>query len=155
MDAQAFQRLHPRTYLERFLAEGIRPDGREPGSWRNVSINAGTYAHYAAWRTLVIDIFLPTSGSITTAEGSSLARVGDTTVACGIKAEITEPELSTPNDGFIGQCSCIIVLPIDMYIKLLVPNLDLSPICSPRFKPGPPGEEAQACSQRLATLLSS
>lgn len=42
-------------------------------------------------------------GSISTAEGSSLARVGDTTVVCGVKAEITEPELSTPNDGFIGD----------------------------------------------------
>lgn len=43
MDPQAFQRLHPKTYLERFLAEGIRPDGRESASWRNVSVNAGTY----------------------------------------------------------------------------------------------------------------
>lgn len=43
MDPQAFQRLHPRAYLERFLAEGIRLDEREPSSWRKVSVNAGTY----------------------------------------------------------------------------------------------------------------
>lgn len=41
MDAQTFQRLHPRTYLERFLAEGIRPDGRATFEWRDVSVNSG------------------------------------------------------------------------------------------------------------------
>ena len=39
--ALTFQRLHPRTYLERFLAEGVRPDGREPGAWRDVSVIVG------------------------------------------------------------------------------------------------------------------
>lgn len=41
IDASTFQRLHPRAYLERFLAEGIRPDGRESEEWRQVSINVG------------------------------------------------------------------------------------------------------------------
>ena len=41
-------------------------------------------------------------GSISTADGSSLVRLGDTTVACGVKAEIAEPELDAPEDGFIG-----------------------------------------------------
>ncbi|KAF8318120.1 hypothetical protein DL93DRAFT_2225871 [Clavulina sp. PMI_390] len=116
MDPQAFQRLHPRTYLERFLAEGLRPDGREPSSWRNVSVNAG---------------------SITTAEGSALVRIGDTTVVCGVKAEITEPDIMKPNDGYI------------------VPNVDFGAICSPKFKPGAPGEESQAVSQRLMDVLTS
>lgn len=41
VDPSVFQRLHPRAYLERFLGEGIRPDGREPNAWRRVSVNVG------------------------------------------------------------------------------------------------------------------
>lgn len=42
--AQIFQRLHPHAYLERFLAEGVRPDGREPREWRDVSVNVGVFS---------------------------------------------------------------------------------------------------------------
>jgi hypothetical protein len=52
LKAAIFQRLHPRVYLERFLAEDVRPDGRAIGCavegvgvkgeiWRDVSINVG------------------------------------------------------------------------------------------------------------------
>ncbi|OCH94510.1 hypothetical protein OBBRIDRAFT_769588 [Obba rivulosa] len=112
--AQTFQRLHPKAYLERFLEENIRPDGRELDEWRDVSVHMG---------------------SISTADGSALVRLGDTTVVCGVKAEITEPELDSPEEGFI------------------VPNLDLPAICSPKFKPGPPTEEAQVMSDRLNDVL--
>ncbi|KAH7929016.1 ribosomal protein S5 domain 2-like protein [Leucogyrophana mollusca] len=114
--AQIFQRLHPRTYLERFLTENVRPDGRTFDEWRTVHVNVG---------------------SISTADGSALVRVGDTTIVCGIKAEIAEPELDRPDDGF------------------LVPNIDLPAICSPKFKPGPPSEEAQVLSDRLNEVLIS
>jgi exosome complex component RRP43 len=112
--AQIFQRLHPRVYLERFVAEKIRPDGRTFDEWRNVSVNVG---------------------SISTADGSALVRMGDTTIVCGVKAEIAEPELDRPEQGF------------------LVPNIDLPAICSPKFKPGPPTEEAQVLSDRLNEAL--
>ena len=36
-----FQRLHPRTYLERFLAENIRPDKRLCDGFRDVHVNVG------------------------------------------------------------------------------------------------------------------
>ena len=36
-----FQRLHPRAYLERFLAENIRPDKRLCDGFRDVHVNAG------------------------------------------------------------------------------------------------------------------
>ena len=42
-------------------------------------------------------------GSISTADGSSLVRIGDTTMVCGIKAEVAEPDMARPNDGFVGQ----------------------------------------------------
>ncbi|KZV92881.1 hypothetical protein EXIGLDRAFT_646790 [Exidia glandulosa HHB12029] len=115
-DASIFQRLHPKAYLERFLAAGFRADGRRTDDWRELSVN---------------------TGSINTAEGSALVRLGDTTVVCGVKAEIAEPELDKPNEGF------------------LVPNLDLPAICSPKFKPGAPAEEAQVLSNRLYDLLTS
>ena len=50
------------------------------------------------------DLFLLV-GSISTADGSSIVRLGDTTVVCGIKAEIAEPDLDAPEDGFLGTTS--------------------------------------------------
>ena len=38
-----FQRLHPRTYLERFLAENIRPDKRLCDGFRDVHVNVGEF----------------------------------------------------------------------------------------------------------------
>lgn len=74
------------------------------------------------------DILRPTqhlrlcAGSITTAEGSALARLGDTTVVCGIKAEITEPDLARPEHGFIGEFD------LHRLVRVLFTNLDnLSP----------------------------
>jgi polyribonucleotide nucleotidyltransferase len=45
LKASIFQRLHPRVYLERFVAENVRPDGRQFAEWRDVSINVGTCTH--------------------------------------------------------------------------------------------------------------
>ncbi|KAH8830760.1 ribosomal protein S5 domain 2-type protein [Flagelloscypha sp. PMI_526] len=109
-----FQRLHPETYLARFLDENVRPDGRAFTQWREISIN---------------------TGSISTAYGSSLVRLGNTTVVCGVKAEICQPDLDSPGEGF------------------LVPNIDLPALCSPRYKPGPPTEEAQILSSKLHDIL--
>ncbi|QRV88160.1 exosome complex component RRP43 [Ceratobasidium sp. AG-Ba] len=116
LEASTFQRLHPRAYFERFIAEGYRPDGRKPDSWRDVNVNVG---------------------SISTANGSALVRIGDTTIVCGVEAEIAEPDLERPDQGFI------------------VPNLDLPAICSPKFRPGPPAEEAQMLSEQINDILVS
>jgi exosome complex RNA-binding protein Rrp42 (RNase PH superfamily) len=43
LKASIFQRLHPRAYLERFVAEDIRPDGRPFDAWRDVSVNVGRH----------------------------------------------------------------------------------------------------------------
>jgi exosome complex component RRP43 len=81
-DAHIFQRLHPKAYLERFLAEQLRPDGRETTECRELFVHAG---------------------SISTADGSALVRLGDTTIVCGVKAEIAEPDLEQPTEGFLGS----------------------------------------------------
>jgi len=116
MDGSIYQRLHPHTYLRRFLERGVRTDGRKEDDWRSVGINVG---------------------SISTANGSSLVKWGETTIVCGVKAEIAEPDLDRPEDGWI------------------VPNIDLPPLCSPKYKPGPPADDSQIISDRLFDVLSS
>ncbi|TNY24013.1 ribosomal protein S5 domain 2-type protein [Rhodotorula diobovata] len=118
-----FRRLFPRPYLERFLDQRIRPDGRTLDTstptaqcWREPSAN---------------------TGSVSTAPSSTLVRLGKTSVVCGITLEVAAPDLTRPNEGFI------------------VPNVDLSPLCSPRFHPGPPSDEAQVLSARLRDILLS
>lgn len=115
-EALAFKRLYPQKYLSRFLSNDRRPDGRSLNTWREVGIN---------------------TGAVSTASGSALVRLGDTTIVCGIKAETAEPDWDRPNEGWI------------------VPNVDLPAICSPNFKPGPPADEAQVLSQQLHDLLIS
>jgi exosome complex component RRP43 len=41
--AAVFKRLHPASYLARYVAEGYRADGRKIGAWRDVSINTGEF----------------------------------------------------------------------------------------------------------------
>jgi exosome complex component RRP43 len=84
LKASVFQRLHPLAYFERFLAEKVRPDGRGFDAWRDAFVNVG---------------------SISTADGSALVRLGQTTIVCGVKAEIAEPDLDRPEKGFLGS-SC-------------------------------------------------
>ncbi|GAA5984434.1 hypothetical protein JCM11641_000136 [Rhodosporidiobolus odoratus] len=116
-----FKRLHPKPYLERFVGEGLRPDGRPTGAQAKEN---------DAWRDVSVNI-----GSVSTAPSSALVRLGKTSLVCGITLEIAPPELSRPNEGFI------------------VPNVDLSPLCSPLFRPGPPADEAQVLSSRLRDVL--
>jgi exosome complex component RRP43 len=82
INAQIFQRLQPKAYLERFLADQFRPDGREASEWRDLFVHLG---------------------SISTADGSALVRLGETTIVCGVKAEIAEPDLEQPTEGFLGS----------------------------------------------------
>ena len=49
--AAIFQRLHPRVYFERFVAENVRPDGREFNAWRDVSVNVGAGVYRTIYGT--------------------------------------------------------------------------------------------------------
>ncbi|KAL7847466.1 hypothetical protein AOLI_G00221840 [Acnodon oligacanthus] len=112
--AAGFKTAEPLEYHRSFLKENCRPDGRELGEFRPTTLNIG---------------------SINTADGSALVRIGNTTVICGIKAELSAPSTDAPDKGHI------------------VPNVDLPPLCSSRFRPGPPGEQAQAASQFIADVI--
>lgn len=113
--AKQYRSLHPTKFYRDYLSHDIRPDGREFTKFRPVIIN---------------------SGSIGTADGSAITKVGDTTVICGIKLELCKPKAETPNEGF------------------LIPNIELHPICSSRFRPGPPSDQAQINSKALYDILN-
>ncbi|XP_061595608.1 exosome complex component RRP43-like [Cololabis saira] len=114
--AAGFKTAEPLEYHRSFLKENCRPDGRELSEFRTTTLNIG---------------------SISTADGSALVKMGNTTIICGIKAELANPTVEAPAKGYI------------------VPNVDLPPLCSSRFRPGPPGEQAQAASQFVADVIES
>ncbi|KAJ3019149.1 hypothetical protein HKX48_002340 [Thoreauomyces humboldtii] len=116
LDPETFKKIHPAEYHRRFLSQGVRADGRTLKKFRKAQISLG---------------------SISTANGSAMVRIGDTTVICGVKAEVTEPKPEAPKSGFI------------------VPNLDLPPLCSPQYRPGPPPELAQTISEFMDQVIKS
>ena len=63
-------------------------------------------------------------GAIKTAEGSAQVKFGDTQVIAGIKMELGEPFKDVPEEGILRV------------------GAELSPIASPEFRAGPPGEDA-------------
>ncbi|CAG9819763.1 unnamed protein product [Phaedon cochleariae] len=114
--AEQYKSLHPIKYYRDYFSHQIRPDGREFNKFRPIVLNVA---------------------SIDTADGSAIAKVGKTTVVCGIKAELCKPKADCPNEGFI------------------VPNLELPPLCSPKFRPGPPSDQAQVLTQLIADIIEN
>ncbi|XP_046747635.1 exosome complex component RRP43-like [Diprion similis] len=112
--ASQYKTIHPVKYLRDYLAQDIRPDGREFLRFRPASVNIG---------------------AITQADSSAIFKIGSTTVVCGIKAELAAPKADTPNCGY------------------LIPNVELSPLCSPKFRPGPPSDQAQVASKTIDDIL--
>lgn len=113
--AGVFKRMQPLEYYRRFIENSVRPDGRTLWKPRMTSVNCGTLQHAA---------------------GSSVVRVGNTMVVCGIKAEFTEPAMGRPTEGWI------------------VCDAKLPPLCAPRFRPGPPPVEAQIVTEALHSLVT-
>ncbi|PNH02688.1 Exosome complex component RRP43 [Tetrabaena socialis] len=78
VEADAFKKLYPEQFFDRFLSEGIRPDGRPLGRTRAVTIGAG---------------------AVTSTDGSALVKIGRTTVLAGVKLEIIRPDEAAPGAG--------------------------------------------------------
>ena len=108
--------IQPLEYYKKFLDANLRPDGRGLNDVREIILSTGT---------------------IETADSSSLVKCGNTSVICGIKAELTSPKPDEPSKGFI------------------IPNVELSPLCDSRFKAGPPSEQAQMYSKFLDNVIKS
>jgi len=62
--------------------------------------------------------------AVKTAEGSALVSFGETKVLAGVKMELSAPFTDTPDEG------------------TLMVNAEFTPLASPDFEAGPPGEEA-------------
>jgi len=111
-----FKTAQPIEFYNHFLKENVRPDGRQLLKFRNSLLNIG---------------------SINTACGSALVRLGHTMVICGITAELAEPLPLFPHQG------------------LFVPNVDLPASCSNKYRPGPPSADAQILSQFVSDLAKN
>ncbi|XP_008546920.1 exosome complex component RRP43 [Microplitis demolitor] len=74
--------------------------------------------------------------SITKADASAIYKIGNTKVVCGIKAELAEPKSETPDCGY------------------LIPNVGLTPLCSSKYRPGPPSENAQTATKIIDDILN-
>lgn len=129
-----FAKISPAPYLLAHLnpqspsAAPTRPSGRSPHECRQPTINTGSLTH---------------------ANGSAVVRLGDSTVVCGVRAEILRgPDIPHPYRGPADSKREIEEL------GLLVPNIELSTGCSPAHLPGnAPGPLAQSLTQRLLSLL--
>jgi exosome complex component RRP43 len=74
---------------------------------------------------------------INTANGSALVKLGSTLVLCGVKAQLCKPKDDEPSRGFI------------------IPNVDLPPLCSIKFKniSGNINEQAQYLTQLMYDII--
>lgn len=84
LDADTFQKISPAEYLRKFVTSGCRPDGRALNRGREVEVRTGAI-------------------SSTTALGSSQVNLGLTSVVCGIKAQVAQPHVDRPLEGFLGK----------------------------------------------------
>lgn len=123
MDQEVFRKVHPQEYLKRFLANNVRPDGRSPSTARNVKI---------------------TTGSIGTAVGSAMVKLGSTTTVAGLDAVVTEPSPNAPDQGVLNITVELLstaswtsrasrsddALVLTDYLRRLIgPHVDLSTLC--------------------------
>ena len=111
-----YRTLQPSEFYLQHISVGVRPDGRGLAERRPLSTSMG---------------------NIRTADGSSVVKLGSTTVVCGVKAELAPPKAEEPDVGY------------------LIPNISLPPMCSSMYKPGPPSIEAQSTAQFLVTVLTT
>jgi exosome complex component RRP43 len=74
-------------------------------------------------------------GALTSCYGSALAQLGSTSVVAGVRAELGRVEPGTP-------------------LHCVVANVELLPLCSPRFLPGKPPELARAVGAWMNDIVS-
>uniref|UniRef100_A0A0D6R385 Ribosomal RNA-processing protein 43 n=1 Tax=Araucaria cunninghamii TaxID=56994 RepID=A0A0D6R385_ARACU len=116
MELEAFRRLYPLQYYERYLNENVRPDARPLGRARATSLTLGT---------------------VPTADGSAMAKIGNTTMLAGVKLEVMTPAAEFPDEGRIAV------------------DFQMPPICSPTVRPGRPVDTSTVVSEQLSNALIS
>ncbi|XP_063380369.1 exosome complex component RRP43-like [Cydia fagiglandana] len=73
--------------------------------------------------------------SLKTADASAVVKCGNTTVVCGIKLELAIPKAEEPDVGYV------------------ITNVELPPLCSSKYRPGPPSDHAQITSNLVSDIL--
>ncbi|CAH2238766.1 exosome complex component RRP43-like [Pararge aegeria] len=73
--------------------------------------------------------------AITSADASAAVKCGNSTVVCGIKLELAKPKAEEPDTGF------------------LISNVELLPLCSSKFRPGPPSDHAQVINNIVSDIV--
>ena len=135
--------ISPSALLRAHLSQSppTRPSGRTPTQSRPMNLNIRSPTH---------------------TNGSSLVRIGSTTVVCGVRAEIlpvTEIPSYRVNKPFTSPDQQPDSTNDEQEIwlhNLLVPNIELATGCSPLHPANTaPSVEAQSISQRLLSLLRS
>lgn len=116
MEVDAFRRLFPIQFYEKHFVQSIRPDARPLNSARDTTIALG---------------------SVASANGSALVKIGCTTMLAAIKMEVMTPSIELPDEG-----------------KLAI-EFHMPPICSPIVRPGRPAEAATVISKQLSDTISS
>lgn len=138
-----FAKLSPHPFLLANLnpntpdVPSSRTNGRSPTQFRTPQISVSSLSH---------------------AHGSAVVRTGDTTVMCGVRAEIL-PVASIPQyrpaDATDARATGTGRGELKDY-DLIVPNIELATGCAPNFLPGgPPSTMAQTLSTRVYELLHS
>ncbi|KAL4690786.1 hypothetical protein H8959_013747 [Pygathrix nigripes] len=102
-----FRTVEPLEYYRRFLKENCRPDGRELGEFRTTTVNIG---------------------SISTADGSALVKLGNTTVICGVKAEFAAPPTDAPDKGYVARAFKTIFLICNLPVRMEIPSTSVAPL---------------------------
>lgn len=147
--------ISPNALLHAHLKQNPprRPSNRAPSDFRPIQLNVGSLTH---------------------CNGSSLVKIGATTIVCGVRAEIlpvseipsfrvkkTSSRYNSevpvgrgnPDEDGSGEEEDYSAIPL---YHLVVPNIELATGCSPKHPANtPPSVEAQSISQRLLSLLHS
>lgn len=115
MDQKIFRKIHPTEHLRRFLLNDVRPDGRAPSKARKISL---------------------TTGSIGTAVGSAMVKLGRTTVVAGVNATLIQPPPSNPDQGVLDV------------------NVELLSMAAASLKPGRASDESLCLTEFVRDLIA-
>ncbi|WOL18687.1 exosome complex component RRP43 [Canna indica] len=81
MEVEAYRRLFPLPFYERYLQNYVRPDARPLHRARDTSVALGPIA---------------------SAHGSSSVKIGDTTMLAAVKLEVMTPSAEAPDEGSLA-----------------------------------------------------
>ncbi|KAF5827076.1 ribosomal protein S5 domain 2-type protein [Dunaliella salina] len=81
MDADSYKKLYPELFLDTFVKNGVRPDGRTLGKGRAVVVGPG---------------------AVNASQGSALVRLGHTSVLAGARATLMRPAEGTADEGSLS-----------------------------------------------------